>query len=72
MLGTTVLMFILGTCGTLVGVAEAALATGIIKGLIQGSPDVPRLNEAFRIFQLTGAARFGVNKSVMEPSLSYC
>jgi len=66
MLGTTVLMFILGTCGTLVNVAEATLVMGIAKGFIQGSPDVPRLEEGLRRFQLTAAALFGVNNLVTD------
>jgi len=71
MLGTTVLMFILGTCGTLLVVAEAALAMAITKGLIQDSPDLPRLGEIFRKFQLTEVARVAVNNLVTDLLLLY-
>ncbi|KAF7364641.1 hypothetical protein MVEN_00333500 [Mycena venus] len=66
MLGTTSLMFILGTCGTLLVIAEATLAMQITRGVVQGSTDLPHLLRVFRGVQLAEVARVAVNNLVTD------
>ncbi|KAF8189509.1 hypothetical protein K438DRAFT_947634 [Mycena galopus ATCC 62051] len=66
MLGTTSLMFILGTCGTLLVIAEATLAIQITKGVVQGSTRLPRLLRIFSGVQLAEVARVAVNNLVTD------
>ncbi|KAJ7741089.1 hypothetical protein B0H16DRAFT_1757324 [Mycena metata] len=66
MLGTTSVMFILGTCGTLLVIAEATLAIQITNGVVQGSVDSNlRLLRVFRGVQLTEVARVAVNNCIV-------
>ncbi|KAJ7100387.1 hypothetical protein C8R44DRAFT_351765 [Mycena epipterygia] len=71
MLTTTWLMFILGTCGTLLVVTEAALAIRITKAVVQGSTDIPGLLQVFRRVQLTEVVRVAVNNLLTDLLLLY-
>ncbi|KAJ6569090.1 hypothetical protein B0H19DRAFT_1256763 [Mycena capillaripes] len=42
-MGTTIVMFLLGTCGTFVVVAMAGVSIRITKAVVQGSTDLPYL-----------------------------
>jgi hypothetical protein len=61
-------MFFLGTCGAVGPVALTCVIVRTVKGVIQGSSDVPRLVEMLGVLQLMDVARSTMNKSVKGSS----
>ncbi|KAJ7668924.1 hypothetical protein B0H17DRAFT_1142304 [Mycena rosella] len=66
LLGTTSVMFLLGTCGTLVVVVMAGVAIRINKTVVQGSADLPRLAQLLNVLQLTEVVRVTTNNESFQ------
>jgi hypothetical protein len=65
LVGTTIVMFLLGTCGTFVVAAMAAVSIRMTKAVVLGSADVPHLIRVFGVLELTDLVRDLINMSVV-------
>ncbi|KAJ7922028.1 hypothetical protein B0H13DRAFT_2317953 [Mycena leptocephala] len=66
LVGTTIAMFLLGTCGTFVVVAMAGVSIRITKAVVEGSTDLPRLIGVLGVLQLTEVVRVSTNNVVTD------
>ncbi|KAJ7263726.1 hypothetical protein C8J57DRAFT_1332574 [Mycena rebaudengoi] len=71
LVGTTIVMFLLGTCGTFVVVAMAGVSIRITKAVVLGSADLPRLIGVLNVLQLTDVVRGLLNNVVADLLLLY-
>ncbi|KAJ7278820.1 hypothetical protein C8J57DRAFT_1304612 [Mycena rebaudengoi] len=71
LVGTTIVMFLLGTCGTFVVAAMAAVSIRMTKAVVLGSVDVPHLIRVFGVLELTDLVRDLINIVVADLLLLY-